>query len=112
MDQERKQKVGNNRRAKMIRATKLILTTTLIVGSFIMLREVAHGAGTAVQLDFMDNLGATVIDAMKGAGSLVIDAIIIAGGGFASARASSPTPIFFALGSAGLFELFVKLLIK
>ena len=97
---------------KIIRGTKSLLTTVLTIGGCIMVREVVHAAGTAVQLDFLDNLGATVVSAMKGAGSLIIDAIIIAGGGFASARASSPVPVLFALGSAGLFELFVKLLIK
>ena len=65
-----KQKIG--------RVTKSLATTGLILYGSIMLRELAYGAGTAVQLDFLDNLGATVIDAMKGAGSLVIDAIIIA----------------------------------
>ena len=97
---------------KIVRVTKSLVTTGLIIGACIMLREVAYAAGTAVQLDFLDNLGATVVSAMKGAGNLVIDAIIIAGGGFASARVSSPVPVLFSLGSAGLFELFVKLLIK
>ena len=104
MDKRTKQKIGE--------VARNLLTVGLTIGSCIMLRDVAYGAGTAVQLDFLDNLGATVKEAMKGAGSLVIDAIIIAGGGVASARASSPVPVLFALGSAGLFELFVKLLIK
>ena len=99
-------------RQKIGRIAKSLIRTGLVIGGCIMLQDVAYGAGKAVTLDFLDNLGATVIDAMKGAGSLVIDAIIIAGGGFASARASSPVPVLFALGSAGLFELFVKLLIK
>ena len=99
-----KQKIG--------RVTKSLATTGLILCGSIMMRELAYGAGTVVTLTFLDDLGATVVNAMKGAGSLVIDAIIIAGGGFASARASSPVPVLFALGSAGLFELFVKLLIK
>ena len=59
----------------------------------------------------VNNLGETVKTLMKGSGSLIIDGIILAGGGFASAKTGSPIPVIGSLVTAGLFELFVKLLL-
>ena len=69
-----------------------------------------NAAGTAVQRDFVDKLQTTVKELMAGAGSFVIDAMILAGGGYATARTSTPAPIILAILSVFIFEICIKLI--
>ena len=80
--------------------------------AIVMISDANAAGGTAVQLDFVDNLTATVKEYMQGAASLVIDAIILAGGGWASAKVSTPAPLIFAIISVMVFEICVKLIMK
>ena len=70
----------------------------------------AATAGTAVDIPFVANLKATVKDIMTGTGSFVIDAMILAGGGWATARTSTPAPIILAILSVFIFEICIKLI--
>jgi hypothetical protein len=100
---------------KKIRKTKLpikVLPICMIAAAAIVMVSEANAAGTAVQLDFVDNLTATVKEYMQGAASLVIDAIILAGGGWGSAKVSTPAPLIFAIISVLVFEICVKLIMK
>lgn len=105
---------GFFRREKVKNIGKGALMLSAAVGLGLVMHEVGYAAegnaAAAVTLDFVDKLTATVKHYMAGAGSLVIDAILIAGGGWASAKASNPAPVILALVSVMCFEIFVKLL--
>ena len=70
----------------------------------------AETTGQAVDIPFVSNLKETVKQLMTGAGSFVIDAMILAGGGWATARTSTPAPIILAILSVFIFEICVKLI--
>ena len=93
-------------------STSKVLPICMIAAAAIVMVSEANAAGTAVQLDFVDNLTATVKEYMQGAASLVIDAIILAGGGWGSAKVSTPAPLIFAIISVLVFEICVKLIMK
>ena len=82
----------------------------LIFLSFCSIESV-YAAGTAVQLDFLDNLGATIKEMLKGTGTLVIDAMMLVGGGWGAARMGSPAPLISALVGVIMFEVITRLLI-
>jgi hypothetical protein len=88
------------------------LTACMLTVLAVAITSDASAAGTAVQLDFVDNLQATVKELMQGAGSFVIDAIILMGGGWATARTSTPAPIILAILSVFIFEICIKLITK
>jgi len=88
------------------------LTACMLTALAVAITSDASAAGTAVQLDFVDNLQATVKELMQGAGSFVIDAMILAGGGYATARTSTPAPIILAILSVFIFEICIKLITK
>ena len=88
------------------------LTLCMVTALVATIVSDANAAGTAVQLDFVDNLQATVKELMAGAGSFVIDAMILAGGGYATARTSTPAPIILAILSVFIFEICIKLITK
>jgi hypothetical protein len=89
-----------------------ILTLCIVTALVATIASDAHAVGTAVKLDFVDNLEATVKELMQGAGSFVIDAMILAGGGYATARTSTPAPIILAILSVFIFEICIKLIAK
>ena len=70
----------------------------------------ADAVGTAVQVDMVDNLAATVKGLINGPGAYVVDGIILGGAGYGSAIMRSPAPIIFGLISTGLFHIAVKLI--
>jgi hypothetical protein len=88
------------------------LTLCMVTALVTTMASDANAAGTAVRLDFVDNLQATVKELMAGAGSFVIDAMILAGGGWATARTSTPAPIILAILSVFIFEICIKLITK
>ena len=72
----------------------------------------ANAAGTAAELPFLDDLHETIKSLMTGPGSLIIDAMILAGGGWAAARTSTPAPVFYAVASVFVFEMCTKLILR
>ncbi len=72
----------------------------------------SYAAGTAVEIPFLNDLGATVKEIMAGSGKYIVHAAIIGGGVYATVKASSPAPIIFAIVSSAIFQLFVSLVLK
>ena len=86
------------------------VTCSFLAIALLVVNDATAADGVAVELDMVKNAGATIKELIKGPGSLIIDGITIIGGGFASAKASSPVPLIFAAVSVICFELFVKLM--
>jgi hypothetical protein len=91
-------------------AKDYVVTTCVLSALVLIVANDANAAGTAVEIKFVDNLHATVKELMQGAGSFVIDAMILAGGGWATARTSTPAPIILAILSVFIFEICIKLI--
>ncbi len=92
--------------------TNSVLTVCMVTALAATIPSDAMAAGTAVEVPFVDNLKETVKDLMTGAGSFVIDAMILAGGGWATVRTSTPAPIVLAILSVFIFEICVSLITK
>ena len=91
-------------------ALVLCIATALVATIASDASAATAGAGAAVNIPFVANLKETVKDIMTGTGSFVIDAMILAGGGWATARTSTPAPIILAILSVFIFEICIKLI--
>ena len=91
-------------------AKDYVVTTCMLSALALIIASDANAAGTAVDIPFVDNLKETVKSLMQGAGSFVVDAMILAGGGWATARTSTPAPIILAILSVLIFEICIKII--
>ena len=92
----------------------LLLTT--IGGLTAIMYQAANAAptapkGTAVDVDVVDNLGATVKALLEGNGALVVDGLILSAAAYGTAVTKSPAPIVCGIISCGIFHLALKILL-